>query len=280
MTEALRAQRTAPPPPTRPAPTSSDRCSRPRPRLSTRPMHGPCSSARTDSPRVLPHALVVRTDPAPAPASPAAAAVNTCDRRVARRPVLNLDERLARGVRQRGRDQPDPARRSGRRPRRASGRSCRAAPRRRRRLQRRVLALVSRSSRIVCSASTVAGVGADLGGAPARALCGEAVRNTLTSASGRDDGADVAALGDPVADGQQPALLGDHRRAHRAGRRRPPRRPRRPRGCGSPRSRPRRRAAPARPSSISRSRRDRARVGAARAARPARRARYIAPVSR
>ena len=40
-----------------------------------------------------------------------------------------------------------------------------------------------------------------------RAPPGSAVRNTLTSASGRDHGADVPALGHPVPAGQQPALL-------------------------------------------------------------------------
>ena len=109
-----------------------------------------------------------------------------------------------------------PARRAprcGRRPRRATGRSCRA--RRRRALrQRRVLA-----GGVALVADRLLGehgpeVGADLLGAPARALLGAGGEEDLHRGVGRDDGADVAPLGDPVAVGDEPALLGDERLAH------------------------------------------------------------------
>ena len=50
--------------------------------------------------------------------------------------------------------------------------------------------------------------------AGARAPAASAVRKTFSSASGGDDRADVAALRDPVAGGDQRALLLDQRRAH------------------------------------------------------------------
>ena len=72
------------------------------------------------------------------------------------------------------------------------------------------------------------GVGAELGGAAARALLGRRGEEDLDLGVGHDDGADVAALGDPVALAEQAPLLGDERRAHaRVGRRRA-RRPRTP----------------------------------------------------
>ena len=58
------------------------------------------------------------------------------------------------------------------------------------------------------------GVGAELGGAAARALLGVGGEEDLDLGVGRDDGADVAALGDPVAVGEDAPLLLDQRLAH------------------------------------------------------------------
>ena len=57
-------------------------------------------------------------------------------------------------------------------------------------------------------------VGTELDGAPARALARVGGEEHLQLGVGRDDGADVAPLGDPVAVGDQLALLGDERLAH------------------------------------------------------------------
>ena len=75
-------------------------------------------------------------------------------------------------------------------------------------------ACVSRSSRIACSASTVAGSAPSSAARRRARSAGSAVRNTFSSALGRDDRADVATLGDPVAAGDQLALLGHERLAH------------------------------------------------------------------
>ena len=108
----------------------------------------------------------------------------------------------------------------------------------RRRLERRVRAAsASRSSRSACSREHGRRCRRRARSARRRARSsGAAVRKTLTSASGRDDRADVAALGDPVAVARAArCCLRDQRRAHvRVGARRA-RRPRRPRACGSPR---------------------------------------------
>ena len=59
-----------------------------------------------------------------------------------------------------------------------------------------------------------AGVGAELGGAAARALLGRGGQEHLDLGVGRDDAADVTALGDPVALPEDAPLLGDQRLAH------------------------------------------------------------------
>ena len=76
-----------------------------------------------------------------------------------------------------------------------------------------------------------AGVDAELGRPPARALLRIGGQEDLHLGVRGDDRADVAAFGDPVAVGEQTALLGDDRgRGHR-GRRPPARRPPRPRAA-------------------------------------------------
>ena len=99
-------------------------------------------------------------------------------------------------------------------------------------------------------------------GAPARAPA-DAVRNTLTSAAGHTTVPMSRPSATQLPSAEQSPLLGDHRRPHAPGRRRPPRRPARPRARGSPRSRPRRQAAPGRRATATPRRRPRPAAGRA-----------------
>ena len=72
----------------------------------------------------------------------------------------------------------------------------------------------SRASRSRCSASTCSTVGPSSAARRRARSSGDGGQEDLDLGVGRDDGADVAALGDPVAAGDELALLGDQRLAH------------------------------------------------------------------
>ena len=75
--------------------------------------------------------------------------------------------------------------------------------------------LRSRSSRIACSRSTTSGSAPSSAGAAARALRRVGGQIDLDLGAGRDDRGDVAALGDPVAVGEDALLLLHERLADR-----------------------------------------------------------------